>query len=86
MVRSNCEIFRCSSSGVYMLGYCCHVVQGTDSSQGRLVPHGLDTLKQTVNNAEDCRQAVDLLQHMLRLEPSHRLSAQEALSHPFLQI
>jgi len=39
-----------------------------------------------VNNAEDCRQAVDLLQHMLRLEPSHRLSAQEALSHPFLQI
>ena len=75
-----------ASSGVYMLCYCSHVVQGKDSSQGRLVPHGLDTLKQSMNNAEECRQAVDLLQHMLRLEPSERPSAQEALSHPFLQV
>ncbi len=87
-VRSSYDTFWCSrfSSGVYMFCYCSHVVQDTDSSQGRLVPHGLDVLQQSVNNAEDCRQAVDLLQHMLRLEPSQRLSTQAALSHPFLQV
>ena len=73
------------SAAVHMFCYCSHVVQGTDSSQGRLVPHRLDVLKQSVNNPEKCRQAVDLLQHMLRLEPSQRLSIQAALSHPFLQ-
>ena len=69
-----------------MFCYCSCVVQGADSSQGRLVPHGLDILEQSVNNAEECRQALDLLQHMLRLEPSQRPSAQEALSHTFLQV
>jgi len=82
------ETFWCSrlSSSVYMFCYCCHVVQGTDSSQGRLVPHGLDVLQQSVNNAEQCRQALDLLQHMLKIEPSQRPSAQEALLHPFLKL
>lgn len=41
---------------------------------------------QSVNNDEDCLQAVDLLQRMLRLEPSQRPSVQEALSHPFLRL
>jgi len=50
------------------------------------LPYGLDALKKTVPDAEDCRQAVDLLQHMLKMEPSHRPSAQEALSHPFLKV
>ena len=59
MVRSSCETFWCSrsSSSVYMFCYCSHVVQGTGSSQGRLVPHGLDvrvwTMMKTV-----CKQLI----------------------------
>ncbi|KAL0036405.1 hypothetical protein WJX77_006443 [Trebouxia sp. C0004] len=59
---------------------------GTESSQGSPLPYGLDALKESVPDDEDCQQAVDLLQRMLKMEPSHRPSAQEALSHPFTKL
>ncbi|DBA82723.1 TPA: hypothetical protein ACH3X1_006954 [Trebouxia sp. C0004] len=57
-----------------------------DSRRGRPLPYGLAALTEAVPDDEECRQAIDLLQRMLKMEPSHRPSAQEALSHPFLKV
>ncbi|KAL0037372.1 hypothetical protein WJX79_004411 [Trebouxia sp. C0005] len=56
----------------------------TDSSQGRPLPYGSATLWESIPDDTEYRQAVDLLQRMLKMEPNHRPSAQELLAHPFL--
>ena len=60
------------------------VLQELESAEGNPLPHGLDALRESVPDAEDCQQAVDLLQSLLQLEPSCRPSIPEALLHPFL--
>ena len=64
---------------------CCWLLQDKESAQGSTVPHGLEALRENLPDPKDCREAEDLLQRMLQIEPSCRPTVQQALAHPFLQ-
>lgn len=69
----------------HSLTACCCPVQGREAAQGSTVPHGLEALRDSLPDREDCQQAEDLLQRLLQIEPSCRPTVQQALAHPFLQ-
>ena len=64
---------------------CCWLLQDADLAQNKILPYGLEALREKLPNEKDCWEAEDLLQRMLQIEPSSRPSIEEALDHPFLQ-
>lgn len=66
---------------------------GGSGSHTYLMPENIDTLKQLQTKLfqsqqvnDDLRDFVDFLDQCLTLDPTKRLSATEALKHPFLMM